>query len=115
MNRFFLRIVLTLVAVSNPTFWCVHSAEGSWFEGMNFEEYRPPEDDGGDKNAPQQPTAYRVPCGIMRDGAASDDVMPLSTLVDLDRSTSTIRETFLLSKFHKNELAKLMVPAENDP
>jgi len=112
MNRFFLRILLALVAVSGHVICHVHSAEGSWFDGMEFEDYHPPGQQDGDENKPPQDTTWRIPCGIIREGtddSSSNNVMPLSTIVDLDLSTSTIHESFLLSQFTKDDLSKLMV------
>lgn len=117
MHRsFFLRILFTLVAVSGPVLLGAQPAEGSWFDGMHFEEYLPQHPRGEGERPRQQPRAWRIPCGIMRLGTANDSpnsVMPLSTIVDLERSTSTIHESFLTSILNKDELATLAV--RDDP
>mmetsp|Transcript_16770 Transcript_16770/g.40878 ORF Transcript_16770/g.40878 Transcript_16770/m.40878 type:complete len:153 (+) Transcript_16770:93-551(+) len=53
---------------------------------------------------------WKIPCGIIREGtdpSVTSNVLPLSTVVDQNLSTSTIQERFLQKQFNKDELSKL--------
>ncbi|CAJ1961809.1 unnamed protein product [Cylindrotheca closterium] len=113
MNRNFLRILLTLAAVSVPAlFLGVNATEGSWFDGMEFEEYHPPDQQDGSEPKFSQQIVWRIPCGLIRewtDPSVASSVLPLSTAIDINQSTSTIHDSFLQLNFDKDESSKLTV------
>ncbi|KAL3939723.1 MAG: hypothetical protein SGBAC_005615 [Bacillariaceae sp.] len=54
----------------------------------------------------QPTTAWRIPCGLIeygKDPSVTSNVLPLSAVIDLNSSTSTIQESFLQSHFGRDE------------
>jgi hypothetical protein len=91
MNYHCCILVACLAFFSNCLF--CFSKEGSWFDGMEFEDYKPANDHHQIAKKIQPGQFLQIPCGLILDGSdqsQASSVNPLQTRLDTSLSTTSI-------------------------